>query len=510
MQYCAARGFSVYEDELPRIMADIASDGRPGYQNGLPSEQTVRWFRARNADKITLRKGQQKDIAKLLAEHPAHAATYRDILESVFSQYKGLQHTAENIWNMDETDVDARGQVRKMFCAAGGASTGFVSDKNDTNGPHLTCVVTTSPCGKTIPPFFIVAGKMAMRRWWDPLQRRANRTVPFAEDLAQYFREDWMPSGAGIALSENGSMTMEILPAYIEHFAKHARKIATNYDLPLLLLLDGHKSRKGFEWIRIAKKNNVEVVQSPANTSHYLQSNDQKVNLIFNKAGKSLRDKLVKETDLSPANINFKLIKGVHGHNAIYEKVVKESWDKTGLWPMDFRFVDHAQKAWEGHVRKQMENEPIIDLTVRYLDKDAEICDRLRAIVNDETVSPERRLQRASILLNNTYTANRILMEHQPGEASPPRDSAAKNIGMRPPKGAGLSAVYMTSEEYVSSFAEKIKEKEREQLEKEKKKAARAAEKAQKLAQKEQRKKRKLVPSVGGTSMNREKNAVDK
>jgi len=54
MQYCAARGFPVYEDEVPRILVHIAVDGRVGYKNGLPTKQTLRWFRARHADNITL------------------------------------------------------------------------------------------------------------------------------------------------------------------------------------------------------------------------------------------------------------------------------------------------------------------------------------------------------------------------------------------------------------------------------------------------------------------------
>ena len=66
-------------------------------------------------------------------------------------------------------------------------------------------------------------------------------------------------------------MTKEVLPMYIEHFARNARKIATDLSLPLLLLLDGYRSRNGIEWIQHALKNNNEVGQSPANKTHYLQ-----------------------------------------------------------------------------------------------------------------------------------------------------------------------------------------------------------------------------------------------
>jgi len=53
---------------------------------------------------------------------------------------------------------------------------------------------------------------------------------------------------------------------------------------------------------------------------------------------------------MSPININFKLVKAVHGYNAVSEDIIRDSWDKTGLWPTDYRFVDLAQIAWDGQV----------------------------------------------------------------------------------------------------------------------------------------------------------------
>jgi len=304
----------------------------------------------------------------------------------------------------------------------------------------------------------------------------------------KYFKDNWMYADAGIAVSHSGSMTIDILPAYINHFVRNARKVATNMNLRLLLLLYGHKSRRGMEWIHLALQNNIEVIQSPANTSHYLQSNDQDVNLIMNRMGKNLRDVLVRESDISPTNINFKLVKGTYGYSGITEQVVKTSWQKTGLWPMDFRFVQLAQRAWEGQAGQRARNEPLIDLTVKVRETDSSIVTRLAAIVNNSAESPERRLQQASVLLNNTSSTNRILMDIAPGSSSEPRP-ATKNYGMRPPKGAGTAAVYLTSADYIAKFEAKAKEDEQKELVKEERRVARekrAAEKAQKEAQKGQ------------------------
>jgi len=113
------------------------------------------------------------------------------------------------VWNMDETDVDGRGRSRKIYCAAGAPSTGFESHPTLTNGPHMTCVVTTSPSGLKLPPFCIISGKMVMKRWFNPLIRRSNRTNSLSVDIEKYFKSEWMPADAGIAVSENGSMTID-------------------------------------------------------------------------------------------------------------------------------------------------------------------------------------------------------------------------------------------------------------------------------------------------------------
>lgn len=39
-----------------------------------------------------------------------------------------------------------------------------------------------------------------------------------------------------------GFMTPDMLTAYIKHVVRNARKVAPNTEIPLLLLLDGHKS----------------------------------------------------------------------------------------------------------------------------------------------------------------------------------------------------------------------------------------------------------------------------
>ena len=66
IKFAAEKGFALSNGDLRKIMTDIASDGRAGFQteSGSPSQDTIRHWRAINRD-VTSRKAENKDIAKL-------------------------------------------------------------------------------------------------------------------------------------------------------------------------------------------------------------------------------------------------------------------------------------------------------------------------------------------------------------------------------------------------------------------------------------------------------------
>jgi len=459
--FAASRGFGVYEDELPELMAKISNDGREAYKRRLPSSAAVRNFRARHRE-ITLRKGQEKEKAKLLAENPDHARTCEKVLRLVIDKHPHLKMNPEYIWNMDETQIDGKGKTRKMYCSSSSSSTGFDTTNNGGGGPHVTCVVATSPCGKKIPPFYIVAGKMFMKKWLDPLSKPQNyESCP--EELKKFFKEKWIDPEAGIALTEKGSMTKEVLVAWMRHFEKHARKITPDPNKAILLLIDGHKSRCGMDWIDVARHHNIEVIQTPANTSHYLQAGDRDVNLRLKKTGRETTTILSKYTNISPVSVQFKLMKCTYGHDAIAKHDIQVSWTKTGLWPMNFQFVQIAENMWSGRQADAIQNEPLIDLTRAERDTDDTILRRLKEIVSNETTSPARRIQQSAILINNSTTTNSILMDVGPATSSSSRNSSPviEKTGSRSVK-AGAPAVLLTGEDYLRMIEDQDEKKRSE------------------------------------------------
>lgn len=79
-----------------------------------------------------------------------------------------------------------------------------------------------------------------MRKWIDPFTKNFhNDSCP--NEIKRFFEKGWIEPGHGIALTDNGSMTMEVLVADVKDFVKHARAVVPDPSKTILFLLDGHK-----------------------------------------------------------------------------------------------------------------------------------------------------------------------------------------------------------------------------------------------------------------------------
>lgn len=111
-----------------------------------------------------------------------------------------------------------------------------------------------------------------------------------------------------------------------------------------VLLLDGHSSRKCVDWFDLCEQNKCELVQSPANTSNFLQPCDRLVNKTFQRTVRETRDALCFAAMKDTKAMRFKLLCGVRGFEAISLAAIGKSWEETGLWLMKFDFAERWRK----------------------------------------------------------------------------------------------------------------------------------------------------------------------
>lgn len=89
MKFASNRGFSFDVDDLRSIIFQIASDGRPTWNNRVPCDDTLRSFRARHPE-LKLRTYERKDAANFATENATHLQSLSSVLKAVERRNPGI------------------------------------------------------------------------------------------------------------------------------------------------------------------------------------------------------------------------------------------------------------------------------------------------------------------------------------------------------------------------------------------------------------------------------------
>ena len=461
------RGFAVTTEQLRVVAGELASKlGKP-FKNEIPSKDWVNTFRSEHRD-LTVRKCERVYIAKYDAGHPNHVKTYERVLKKLNEDHPGIFKDPRFLLNMDETAVTVNdGQMEKAFSPADSRYGGTRLHSNAGSNKHVTAVVITTAAGHTLPPFFIFAGKYRVSDWFLPLNPEVFKDKDGPHWLT---REDWFPKTTFLTGTQNGSMEMSVIENVIAHIQKHYRHIVPPRK-KLCLLLDGHSSRNGIKWLQAAREANIEVVQAPSNTSHFLQPNDDAVNRVFKKAVRGTQLFLLSKKLLSFNNVAMKLRLGMAGFRAITEQTVKRAWLNTGLWPMDYRFVAKAEQNWNGAPLRRGRGAPKGERAETALKRFEEIINSRR-----RTQHPKQTFLELSHIIQS-QTPREVLGSYLEKGSSLTKGQAEKNTTKPHSKTIlrhGGPALYMTHGEFIAARKDHFKRKVDEQARKEAAKAERA------------------------------------
>lgn len=145
-------------------------------------------------------------------------------------------------------------------------------------------------------------------------------------------------------------MEMDVMPTFIEHhhgnpYDKGFVRRTVNASLHFVWCLDGHSSRNGMEWLDLSIDYKCDFVQSPANSSHFLQPCDTAVNKTFQRTVRTTRDELCSMTLTDTRSMQGKLMVGVTGHKFITKRDIRTSFHVTGLFSTDFVFAERWKRT---------------------------------------------------------------------------------------------------------------------------------------------------------------------
>lgn len=495
LMYCARRGAALGYDALSYMMAKIAADGRRnGFANGIPSQDTLRAFRARHRE-LTFRSQESKEKAKLNAENFNHVDRFFRILDDIGERCPGILSNPNRIWNMDETAIDGTwGKKEKVFTASDSHKGGFrACSRSKGANKHVTAVVCVSASGLKTDPFFIVQGKRLNERWFDQVEGSFKNTV--ARPAADFCSPGWFPADkAVVKVSEHGSMEMGILHAAIEHANNCIRRVVG--DEPVILTLDGHASRNGTGWIEACREHNIEAVIAPANTSHILQPCDKDVNKKIKVSVRELRDSFCSQGSVDTRKVNFSLACGVYGLSKVTGADISKSFAATGLFPFERDFARRFRTARDDahDHRAALTENGSASQGFDTRQTDAQTMERIQEAM-ENAQGPSTALQTISSILHSAETVNKICMsEGDPRMATSAVSTNARGNVLHDP-GAGAECV--TLEEVFSKRKEAATLRLAAEVKKKRKKDADAAERVRKRNRKEMAE--RLGEEVAGT-----------
>lgn len=490
------RGFAYSLDDARQVMGKIASDGRKNsFKNAIPSAATVRKFRCDHRE-LTVRTGRNKDLSKLKAQTYAHVKTFQEALLRVIKSYPCVAQNPDFLWNCDEVGICCeRGRKVRVFTSATAQCSNRTGSSDSGTGPHITMVMAISASGRKAPPFLIVKGKNIMSAWFAPIPLHPSKA---SEGIQRFCRPGWMPQDACIVTSENGSMTKDIMPLFMQHLHKAAESGGSKRreNERRLLVLDGHGSRNGIDWLDFATDKGWEVVKSPANTSHFLQACDDRVNLRVQDGVKALRDSLLECIHMTTKSIPFKLMAAVAGHSSVSSIDIHDSWDTTGLWPMDFRFMDfypetESEKTARVAGENEKESQRKSDVSV-YMEMRKTLGMSDFDLFGEPTAEAALEgIEKLTALIQANETTTTILNERETRFQNMSEDAKKRKKEARAksyvlscgssPSGAGAPAVYLTHAQSMATLAKMINDRDEEEA----KKASAKKETARRRSEKE-------------------------
>lgn len=458
MTYAANRGFAFAKSTLKSVMAQVSADGRTGFRtaNGIPSEDTVRSWRARNRD-VTYRVAENKRTASLVAERHDHVLTFKNALAQISEKHPGIFADPDRLWNLDETDVTAEfGRKIKVFSSSRSHHGGRRAQRGGKSSRHVTALVAVSASGRKTPPLFIVSGKRIMDSWFEPLKKFQ---VGNCKQLQWLAAPKWFPEDSVILMSKKGSMEKDLIRHAVGHLNKFVRQVVPQ-EKPYCLTLDGHSSRGGIDWLKYCNDVGCEVVQSPSDTSHFLQPCDRRVNKTFKRAIRDARDALCAESFIDLTSVQISLVLGVIGFHAISPQCIKDSFYDCGLWPMDYRFMkrfEHENKKKETRESRVGNAEncgPDTRLgSVKKRKADSETWNFIKSVALSSSC-PTSGLQKIEKELRENSTVNKILMN-----ITNPRMATPKN---EKKSSTGKSALYVGTPAKCLTFGDMLRLREAE------------------------------------------------
>ena len=308
--------------------------------------------------------------------------------------------TPHLLWNLDETGFQATKVHAKVYVSKR-VKNAYSRQQNNLKH-NFTVLFCCSAAGVYLPPFIINKGKFVMST-----------------------HTSGGPPDAGYGVTKSGWMNDINFEAWFRDcFIPQTKKIARG--AWQILTFDGHHSHITFNLIDMARKNNIELVALPPNTTHALQPLDvgvfHLVKELYNfELKKFYREAYARNVDKDSFP---SLLKPVWAQ--LKPQWATAGFEKTGLHPLKPTAVDH-----------KMVHDPRDDPPAFLFDRKDPICRRLIKTI-DKAITPTVTPRVEELIAKKTGPRARV--QNPEGEVLTEESSAQKVWDQEQAKKAKLAS----------------------------------------------------------------------
>ena len=274
-------------DIIAMIKNFMEATKRPSpFKNGTPGKDWLLGFEKRHPE-LSKRSPELLTLARAKSMNPESVNAFFDMFEEMTAKY-GITD-AEQLWNCDETGLNADHRSKRVYAKKG--SRDVYAQSAGAGKTYYSVLFCGSASGQMMPPFILYKGKHLYNTW----TRNG-------------------PAGSTYGVTDSGWMEGVAYEGwFINHFIPNVEKKKK----PLVLMFDGHNSHLTYKTTNAARENQIVLACIPPHSSHRIQPFDVGFFGPF------------KVSSWTPAQNHFaRMTKSKNLSKAVFPAVLKEAWDK--------------------------------------------------------------------------------------------------------------------------------------------------------------------------------------
>jgi len=287
--------------------AQLAVKHKIKFRHGRPSQKWWRLLKNRH-ERMCLRRPEPTAAVRHMCMNRSKVGKYFEALKSLLMK-TGLVDKPQQVWNMDETGVQLEHKPRRVLAQKGSK---FLHARTSGNRETLTVIACVNGAGESIPPHIIAKGKTSKSLHGFDMQSA--------------------PEGSTWSVSSSGWTKQGIAKLWFEKsFLPNIGK-----ERPQVLILDGHDSHNFVELISLAMENEIQIIELPAHTSHWLQPCDR---TLFKPLKDAYNDACQEMMNAYPgttvSHSNFCSLFTKAWKKAVTPENIKSGFQACGIYPLD-------------------------------------------------------------------------------------------------------------------------------------------------------------------------------